>query len=633
MADFRRWILALAVLSLFVGFASAQPSLVCSSNAGSTPTIRSEGMTELVGDIVITCAGGAAVTAGTTIPTANITIFFGTAVTSRTGFTSSSSEALLMIDDPGASLAPSAIAPFTWGATQPQVVCPTPSTGCTAETSSIAGPTYSNSGSNILALGAHNVYQGLVSGNSVTFQGVPILAPGTTGNRVFRITNVRVNASGLNASGTAPAPVNAFISVSGSTALPLTNSQIVVGYATPGLKASVRLPDNSGGIGSTGTPFPQCTSTSPSTSKGGQAAAYLRYSANFGTAFKNRTATALGGPGAPGYVQQNIPGAIYNNSESGFVLPSLTNSSGYTAGLADFGTRFKAVFSNIPSGVTVLVSTTNIISGAPAPSTAAPYAVLVLSETSPENGSSAPVLAATTTVGGVPVYAITPVNGTATAVWEVLASNTNTNQNFDFLTNIGYSSNTSSNSPATGPMTVNMSYAPNPTQGAFSASSGAAASSSLPIPRFADTSTATTFATINLCTTTLLFPYVTTITGFETGLAISNTSADPFGTSVQDGSCTLYWYGNPSGTPNPANTTTPTIPHGTTWTGTASSAGFAGPNFTGYMFAICNFQYAHGYAAITDIGVRNILSAYLPLIVPNADLTHRTGGTPETLTH
>ena len=40
-------------------------------------------------------------------------------------------------------------------------------------------------------------------------------------------------------------------------------------------------------------------------------------------------------------------------------------------------------------------------------------------------------------------------------------------------------------------------------------------------------------------TTNLLFPYVTNANGFDTGIAISNTSADPFSTATGSGTCTL----------------------------------------------------------------------------------------------
>jgi hypothetical protein len=199
----------------------------------------------------------------------------------------------------------------------------------------------------------------------------------------------------------------------------------------------------------------------------------------------------------------------------------------------------------------------------------------------------------------------------------VINNNYTTNQNFDFGVYVNYTGNAGSGTPTPGAMTVSQSLAPNPTNGAFSATAGAAASSTLPIPRFADTGTSRTFLNVVVCQTVLLFPFVTSATGFETGLAISNTSQDPFGTTPQTGSCTLYWYAAGSGGTNPANTTTPAIPGGTTYTTLASATTNAGANFNGYMFAICNFQFGHGYAAITDVGARGVFSSYLALVAPN----------------
>jgi hypothetical protein len=33
------------------------------------------------------------------------------------------------------------------------------------------------------------------------------------------------------------------------------------------------------------------------------------------------------------------------------------------------------------------------------------------------------------------------------------------------------------------------------------------------------------------------------------------------------------------------------------------------------MIALCNFQFAHGYASVTDVGVRNIMASYLALVI------------------
>ena len=44
-------------------------------------------------------------------------------------------------------------------------------------------------------------------------------------------------------------------------------------------------------------------------------------------------------------------------------------------------------------------------------------------------------------------------------------------------------------------------------------------------------------------TTNLLFPFVTNQAGFDTGMSIANTGADPFGTVGQASTCTLHFFG------------------------------------------------------------------------------------------
>src|ERR1700693_1105881 len=67
MPAFRKWITALAGLALLAGLARAQVTgngsspgaFTCATtNASVTPTLRAEGYTEAVGDIVLICAGG-----------------------------------------------------------------------------------------------------------------------------------------------------------------------------------------------------------------------------------------------------------------------------------------------------------------------------------------------------------------------------------------------------------------------------------------------------------------------------------------------------------------------------------------------------------------------------------------------
>src|SRR4051794_17354669 len=109
MVSFRKWILAMTATAVFAGIAGAQVSggsvLTCATNVSVTPTLRAEGYTEQTGDITLQCTGGGALATGAQIPQVNIAVFLNTQVTSRllpiSGVTNTSSEALLLIDEPG----------------------------------------------------------------------------------------------------------------------------------------------------------------------------------------------------------------------------------------------------------------------------------------------------------------------------------------------------------------------------------------------------------------------------------------------------------------------------------------------------------------------------------------------------
>jgi hypothetical protein len=129
-----------------------------------------------------------------------------------------------------------------------------------------------------------------------------------------------------------------------------------------------------------------------------------------------------------------------------------------------------------------------------------------------------------------------------------------------------------------------------------------------------------TAMTVGPCRTILLFPFVSNQGGWDTGLAIANTSADPLSTKNQAGVCKMYYYGDSNGGPAPTNPqTTVSVATGTVAVGTLSSGGVipAAPGFQGYIFAICEFQYAHGYAFISDLGATKLAQGYLALIVPD----------------
>jgi hypothetical protein len=195
-------------------------------------------MTEIIGDILIVCTGGVSVASGTAIPTVNITISLGTNVTSRllgTPGVANASEALLIIDEAGATPSSGGVlVPLLpgFGPGAPQKLCSTPKIGagtggCVEYANMIGGYPVMVGTSGGTSPGA-NVFQGLVSGNQVTLNGVPVLAPAVGGSaRTFRITNIRANATVFPA-GAVTTQLLASISVSGGS-LPFTNPVVVAG--------------------------------------------------------------------------------------------------------------------------------------------------------------------------------------------------------------------------------------------------------------------------------------------------------------------------------------------------------------------------------------------------------------------
>src|SRR5262249_445336 len=152
------------------------------------------------------------------------------------------------------------------------------------------------------------------------------------------------------------------------------------------------------------------------------------------------------------------------------------------------------------------------------------------------------------------------------------------------------------------------------------------------VPTFAaSTATAVNASTLTACSTTLLFPYVTNATGFETGIAVVNTTTDNLGTTTSkpsaaspvNGTCTINFYANadqPTAvTPPPIGAYTTAAPtvvpvYANTLTGMIGSSGFSG-----YAIAQCNFLEGHGFAFITDTtGSFSGTEGYLAAVIPAA---------------
>jgi hypothetical protein len=231
---------------------------------------------------------------------------------------------------------------------------------------------------------------------------------------------------------------------------------------------------------------------------------------------------------------------------------------------------------------------------------------------------------------GTPALAEVSYSGTTGyATYEVLNSDPSVQENATIGVYVAFISNTSQNLPAPGASTLNVSFAPLSTVGTATATD--------PIPRFGDSSTPINAFDINLCTCDLLFPFVTNQSGFDTGIALANTSLDPFGTGPQQGTVKLYYFGSTAGggvAPPPF--TTQTVPAGQELIFNLSGGGNFGvpavPGFEGYIISVANFQYCHAFAFISDVGAQKLAEGYLAIQLDAAAL-NRTGQVGEVQAH
>jgi len=615
---------------------SAQAALSCNVH-GQTPTIRAEGLTELVGDLQLDCANTLGDATTTTI-NPNIQLIFGVVVTSKiVDTTTNATEALMILDEAGVVSNPNQVA-------------------------------------------GTNVFQGtLIGTNSLQWLGVPIQKPGIltpASTRLIRFTNLRVNANSLGVSSTLiPQPVTVFISITGNQDLTLGNSSTAsqtLAFVQPGLSVSLRNATDTGAAGKT---FQQCVSNNKdiagdSTKAPAQTDFLIKFTEGFASSFKTVGGAAANyagftannvvnpAPNGPlplvgtftnssaqvvGVNGQSVPGVLYF-TESGLLLNggpggSFTNTAGQFAilgptkiGQATQGTRLFVRFNNIPAGVSLFVTNNQVVTGTTVLG-ANPTATATYVGQDPTVGGT----------GGNPTLTaagwtqVSLSGGAGAAVWEVTSawsgSGASLPDTLSFGIVVAYVSNTTSNLPGltitgtgTTPATAGGGFAPTSTV--------TTASATAPVPRFVDNSVQNTLFNIGACVTNLLFPFVTNQAGFDTGMALVNTSLDnagnklPFNTATQHGTCTVYYFGvMAGGGALPAPQTTADIAAGQHEAFSLGGGGVAGATsstqgFQGYAIARCNFQYAHGYAFISNFGIAagnasNFAQGYIALVIPD----------------
>jgi hypothetical protein len=574
---------ALTVFSV-TGFAQ---TMTCTATPPAAATIRQGGVAELTGDIVITCTGGTPVTAGA-FPTVNVSMFFNTAVTSRivAAATPPITEAILLIDNPA-----------------PAVQAPCVTAVCN---------------------NTDNIFQGRYeSFNSLSWSNIPLNPPGPNAQRILRFKNIRVNTNSLPSSGSAIV----FLSVTGAAVGTFINPQQTVAAVREGVTSELR---NATGTAISGPQaFVTCTGNNVDLANNnagqystpGGRSMLLTFSETTGSpnAFKKRIAnTSPGDPAA--LFSQNEP--LQNQpNESGFTNLTFPTTNGLNRiGIADTGTILRAVFSNIPANVRLFVTTRETAAGSTLTSAGVPTVTARL--TANPNAPFSPAPNVSSADGGL---ALVPPSGEVS--WEILEN--------DYL---------SVESVAFG-VVVAFSGVPQPTAGTISVLTGlgpqggnASATATDPVPRHVTTSTPVPAFVFNICRTTLLFQFLTNQAGFDTGVSVVNSSRDTLGTLPQTGRCTGTFFPTPFNAATQAQfppLASPVLQGGEQWTFTVSSAR---PNFQGYMMVNCEFQFAHGYAFVSDFGSTKLAQGYQALVVPDrarvADpMTTAGSGSGEQLVH
>lgn len=427
----------------------------------------------------------------------------------------------------------------------------------------------------------------------------------------------------------------------------------------------------------------------------------IRFTEGYGVAFKRRGINGPLDVLDPIYNPFYIPNAgqanptVNYNNESGFYNLAFTGTNNLNiAGIASTGTRLRARFSNLPTvaGFRLAVSAAPITGTftfdgrlTPSGSQATPPAGTLLQNIS--NAPNLPVgqltgalsaaFGVSTDANGLaesnpnPPFTSTfyrahnfgiqgatapgpdpysgvrgSINrttlltvgsdGTATYTWEVLRADDNIIDRFDFLVQAQFLSTTSIVTNASSALVARVSGNLAP----ITVPSVSNFNTATFIPSFILTQPLVEFNLfqINNCATNLLYPYVTSVTGFNTGIAVSNTSQDPFNTINETGICTVNFYGttDAGGVPPAAQPFTRAVPAGQS---AVFNLRFGGPDwgiqpvpgFTGYLIVQCNFRWAHGFAFISDPGNLFTAHGYLALILDPPGLNRSTGNVSEAL--
>ncbi|MCW5980512.1 MAG: hypothetical protein KIT09_20700 [Bryobacteraceae bacterium] len=327
------------LFTFLAGPLAAQPALQCTASAGATPTVRAEGLSELVGGIEINCTGGIPTPVGQPVPTVNV-FLRGNAPVGNPIYPDGHNDSFLVIGqpDPGSQALHDVLQSLSL-------------TGVGGSGLNYDMPaSMDNMGQRV-----PNVFQGRQDGrNSISWLGIPFDPPGTVATRIMRITNVRANASLLAQSGINSVQANLTIPELG------VNAQPTLANIQPGLQR----------LGSGAAPYTQVLNAGvfannidvnpglPAMTPLPQPNFVIQIAEGYADAWKTRTS-------AQGNLTNPFPAPADHSglearpsSETLYYNPSLPGG----VGLAGHGTRVAISFGGVPPGVQVFLSNNSVMS-------------------------------------------------------------------------------------------------------------------------------------------------------------------------------------------------------------------------------------------------------------------------------
>lgn len=577
MNHLKKILLGLAATAALVLFGTV-PSFAaqCSKTPiGSAPNVRAEGTIEKLGVITIDCSAAtdtptAAEVAANPVTTIAVTMSpTATKVTAGSGVTT---PAVV-----GAATTTCSVA----GAPDFKSTFPCPS--LSSWTTLVCAQSVGTSGGCVPGAAFSTAPTATISGNTVLFSFEPPVAGGAS--VFYAIAGIRANVatSGLGTGGALQAAV-----ARGGTFIGKSDN-VLVGFVNVTLSST-------SGFGTTALAIPACGPTVAT-----PVGTPLTLAANPDVAGINSLKVTL---------QNGFAASFTNNQFSdGLAAPPV--------GSGGIGVRFRILLTGLPSGMSVYAPEQLAVNGA---GSAAGSAAVAAAGPGALNVSAIPGVSAaatgtfTTTSAGVgaPSLVLTLVGTSPNLDGSGGTLVTAVANQYDLIPIAGgtvaitYETTTASSIAGVDTVIINIaltgsgSVGTGAVSGVLSPGPVGPPTLSAAVPQFA-AGKASVVANVAICQSFLLFPWIVN-TGdgqYDTGLTVSNTTADPaaIGTTGQTGDVTLYFFPSDGSAPFSQSMQVGVKP-GQTATMVISSG--LKKVFTGYVFAVCGFNLAHGVEFITN---------------------------------